>query len=391
MSPANPTPPDYDVAIIGGGVAGLWLLDRLQAAGHAVVLFEKHSLGGGQTGHSQGMIHGGIKYSLTGALTGASESIADMPAFWTECLAGTGEMDLSGVATLARDYYLFSDGRLASKIVAFFASKLMRGRVTVTAPHERPAVFQDLQFKGELYRLADLVVDAFSLIEVLYRRNRDAVFLAGAAISQTDEQVTLSLDDGQRVTARTCICAAGEGNEALLEAAKITDIPMQRRPLHQVSVTAPGLPAIHAHATALGSGEKPRVTFTTHLSAAGLPVWYLGGDLAETGARRDQTEQIAFAQAELAALLPWVSLDGALWKTHPINRAEPSLGGARPDLPFVGHAGNVLACWPVKLTLMPLLARQVLAEMPAPSITTTRQPPDLPPPPHATGPWDKLY
>jgi hypothetical protein len=45
----------------------------------------------------------------------------------------------------------------------------------------------------------------------------------------------------------------------------------------------------------------------------------------------------------------------------------------------------------VKLTLMPLLARQVLAEMPAPSITTTRQPPDLPPPPHATGPWDKLY
>ena len=70
----------FDAIILGGGIAGLWLLSLLRNQGFEAILLEKESLGSGQTFASQGMIHGGIKYSLAGAMTGASESIADMPA-----------------------------------------------------------------------------------------------------------------------------------------------------------------------------------------------------------------------------------------------------------------------------------------------------------------------
>jgi len=52
-----------DVAIIGGGIAGLWLLNRLMNSGYNAILFESKALGSDQTVASQGMIHGGIKYT----------------------------------------------------------------------------------------------------------------------------------------------------------------------------------------------------------------------------------------------------------------------------------------------------------------------------------------
>ncbi|HCC44093.1 MAG TPA: FAD-binding oxidoreductase, partial [Gammaproteobacteria bacterium] len=51
-----------DIAILGGGIAGLWLLNLLVSRGYSVVLLEKEALGAGQTIASQGMIHGGVKY-----------------------------------------------------------------------------------------------------------------------------------------------------------------------------------------------------------------------------------------------------------------------------------------------------------------------------------------
>jgi glycerol-3-phosphate dehydrogenase len=90
-----------DVLIVGAGVAGLWLNARLRRQGFSTVLVESASLGGGQSVKSQGIIHGGAKYALHGALTGASEAIADMPRRWREALAGNGELDLSGVRLLS--------------------------------------------------------------------------------------------------------------------------------------------------------------------------------------------------------------------------------------------------------------------------------------------------
>ncbi len=50
---------ETDVAIIGGGIAGLWLLNRLRQLGFATILLESGTLGGGQTNKAQGIIHVG--------------------------------------------------------------------------------------------------------------------------------------------------------------------------------------------------------------------------------------------------------------------------------------------------------------------------------------------
>ena len=148
-----------DILIVGGGIAGLWLNARLRRLGFASLLVENARLGGGQSVKSQGIIHGGTKYALSGTLTGSSEAIADMPRRWREALAGSGELDLAGVRLLSDAHYLWSPGSLAGNLTSFFASKAMRGRVDQVKGSELPPALQHPQFKGRVYRLAELVLD----------------------------------------------------------------------------------------------------------------------------------------------------------------------------------------------------------------------------------------
>src|SRR3546814_17745769 len=84
-----------DVLIVGGGVAGLWLNARLRRLGFATLLVDKGALGGGQSVKSQGIIHGGTKYTLSGALTGASEPLAGMPLSVSSEVRGGGKVCVS--------------------------------------------------------------------------------------------------------------------------------------------------------------------------------------------------------------------------------------------------------------------------------------------------------
>ena len=84
-----------DVVIFGGGSAGLWLLDELRRGGYGALLLEAGRLGSGQTVASQGIIHGGLKYSLGGLLTPSASAVRDMPTMWRRCLAGERAPDLS--------------------------------------------------------------------------------------------------------------------------------------------------------------------------------------------------------------------------------------------------------------------------------------------------------
>ena len=167
---------NVDIAIIGGGIAGLWLLNRLCNNGYNAVLFEHDSLGNMQTMASQGMIHGGIKYALGGALTGASEAIADMPDHWRSCLRGEGDVDLSDAKVLSEHFYMWSTQSITSKVTSFFASKVTRGRVDAVAKSERPEVFQSDAFRGSLYKLVDLVLDVPSVVSTLVENYKDRIF-----------------------------------------------------------------------------------------------------------------------------------------------------------------------------------------------------------------------
>jgi len=382
-----------DVLIVGAGVAGLWLNARLRKQGFSTIVVERESLGGGQSVKSQGIIHGGAKYALHGALTGASEAIADMPRRWREALAGDGELDLSGVRILSQAHYLWSPGTLAGNLTSFFASKAVRGRVDQVKGEQLPPALQDPRFKGKVYRLAELVVDVPSLIERLANLAGDGL-LAGQSIEplfDNNEWVGLRVD-GRDIHAQRIVFSAGAGNAELLASAGISVPAQQLRPLHMVLVKGPSLKPLYAHC--LGGGPKPRITVTTHPAANGEWVWYLGGDIAEAdGVAREPAEQIAVAQKELSNLLPWVDLSQAQWATLRVNRAEPAQSGlVRPDNAFLSDQGRLLVGWPTKLALAPDFSDRVLQALEQDGIKPVHAPalPELPRPPLGQTPWEQL-
>ncbi|KPY39079.1 Oxidoreductase, FAD-binding protein [Pseudomonas syringae pv. primulae] len=382
-----------DVLIVGAGVAGLWLNARLRRQGFSTVLVESASLGGGQSLKSQGIIHGGAKYALHGALSGASEAIADMPRRWREALDGKGELDLSGVRLLSDAHYLWSPGTIAGNLTSFFASKAVRGRVDQVKGEQLPPALQHPKFKGKVYRLAELVVDVPSLINRLAELAGDSLLAAKQIepLYEGDELIGLRVD-GTDIHAQRIVLSAGGGNADLLKAVGISQPQMQRRPLHMVLVKGPTLKPLYAHC--LGGGTKPRITVTTHPAADGQWVWYLGGDLAEAdGVAREPEAQIAVARKELEALLPWVDLSQAQWATLRVDRAEPAQSGlVRPDNAFLDSQKRLMVGWPTKLALAPDFADRVLSVLSREGIHPTPQLAlaNVPKPPIAVPVWDQL-
>ncbi|WP_095109322.1 FAD-binding oxidoreductase [Pseudomonas sp. Irchel 3E20] len=388
-----PSPISTDVLIVGAGVAGLWLNARLRRQGFSTVVVENASLGGGQSVKSQGIIHGGAKYALHGALTGASEAIADMPRRWREALAGSGELDLTGVRLLSDAHYLWSPGTLAGNLTSFFASKAVRGRVDQVKGEQLPPALQDKRFKGKVYRLAELVVDVPSLIQRLAELGGDSL-LAGQVIEPwLEHNVLVGLRvDGREIRAQRIVLSAGAGTAELLTALGQSKPLMQRRPLHMVLVKGPTLKPLYAHC--LGGGPKPRITVTTHPAADGQWVWYVGGDLAEAeGVAREPAAQIAAAQKELGQLLPWVDLSDARWATLRVDRAEPQQSGlSRPDNAFLAEEGRLLVGWPTKLALAPDFADRVINALQRDGIVANPPTPlpELPRPPLGVPAWEQL-
>lgn len=58
--------PDYDVAIIGGGIQGAGVAQAAAATGYKVILFEQQQLAAGTSSRSSKLIHGGLRYLESG-------------------------------------------------------------------------------------------------------------------------------------------------------------------------------------------------------------------------------------------------------------------------------------------------------------------------------------
>lgn len=352
-----------DIAIIGGGIAGLWTLNQLRNRGFNAVLFEQKALGSYQTVGSQGMIHGGIKYALSGAWSGSSEAISAMPAIWRSCLNGEGKVDLRECKVLSEDFYLWSHTGLTSRVSSFFASKMLRGRVEKLSRKNYPAPLSSPKFKGQAYRLVDLVLDVPSLVAALAHQHADAIFRIDwtrASLEARGRQAMIC-GDGWELQAKQVILTAGTGNEALVSALGGTEPAMQRRPLQQVFMKHEYQPPFYAHCT--GGSAAPRLTISSHRTSSGEPVWYLGGDLATEGADADPEALIAKAKSEIAELLPWIDFGHCQWRTLRLDRGEPRQSALlRPDSAFVGavdSVDNALVAWPTKLSLSPNLADEI--------------------------------
>lgn len=373
-----------DIVVFGGGVAGLWLLNRLRNEGYGVILLESNTLGCGQTVASQGIIHGGLKYAMTGSLTGASNVIADMPARWRNSLLGSIEenfdIDLSNVRVTSDHYYMWSDAGMRSKLKAFLGSKSLIGRVRAVPESNYPSFLADAPAEGTLYRLPDFVIDSSSLIEILadhqpkgiYQTNPSTIeFLRDDSGSVTGTLIKTKNKTVRIATQRIIFCA-GEGNQALIEKAALKTPHSQVRPLNMVYVKRPKLPMVFMHCIGSNFSLTPSLTITSHQDKMGITTWYLGGELAESGVAKGPTEQIHAAKKLIFSLFPWIEFDTATWGCFLINRAEANINNNyRPDDACLIEEKNVLVAWPTKLTLTPVLADKTIEMLHATSVKAT--------------------
>lgn len=358
---------DLDVLVIGGGVAGLWCLDELRRAGVSAALVESSGLGAAQTGWSQGIIHGGLKYTLSGLFSESARAIREMPQVWRECLSGRREPDLSRVAVRAQHCFLWQTESLRSRAGMIGARAGLKVAPVALAREQRPEVLRECP--GVVARLDEQVIDAFALVRELAARNSGRVW-EGEVDSIAEVRATggpgvlvqlRSADRGRHAAIRAfrVLLAAGAGNGSLRLMAGLDDSSMQIRPLH-MAMACGRLPELNGHCI---DGARTRVTITSINLADGRRVWQIGGQLAEEGVPLDAPTLIRRARRELCEVIPGFDPTALAceWSAYRADRAEGAAGrGGRPDDVVLLDEGPILTAWPTKLALAPRLAERVL-------------------------------
>ena len=345
---------DVDVAIVGAGVAGLWLANVFARRSLAVAVCEAGAIGGTQTAAAQGIVHSGFKYRLGGRGAAAAGALESMPARWRAALAGQGDVDLRGVPVLAEQLHLYCPAGWAMPRAllagAFFGAS---GGRWAAAP--RP------YRRGLLLPLQDFVIDVPKLIGRLAAPVRLRLVRADVApqdIVRAAGGVAGIETAAGVVRASAYVFAAGAGNGALAARAGFADVAMVRRPLRQVSVRLRQPPRLFAHCLTRPFGAMPDLTITSHGQTL-----YLGGRAATGGVGRSAAAQLAAVRRMLARTVPTLDLAGAKFRLHAVDRAEPARGGHRFEDVFVAQRGNCLLCWPGKLSLAPRLGDVVGARL----------------------------
>ncbi len=350
-----------DVAIVGGGVAGLWTLALAVRRGLSAVLFERSALGDGQTIASQGILHAGVKYALPGEAAREARALGEAARVWEACLGGDGEIDLRNVRTLSACTHLWTAPEAGARLAARGAAALFRSSVRRLGRDELPSAFADSPPGVEVYEAAERVIEPAGLIQALAAAGEGRVCRVDEARLEpeaSDSWACVVRFGGEevRVQASFIVLAAGAGNASLLAVVQGGEESMQRRPLHQVMIDGVAVP-VFGHC--IGLSGVPRLTVTSATSR-GRTVWYLGGGVAESGLDCTADEQIVKARAETAACLPWLDFSAARWATLRIDRAEGRVAGRkRPESFIVRRIGNVSAVWPTKLALAPLAAAEI--------------------------------
>ena len=386
-----------DVLIFGGGVAGLWLLAALTAEKHHCLLIERKRLGEGQTAAAQGILHGGLKYSLRRLLWQGLGAIREMPERWRQHLQGERVPDLSNTRVRSDHCYLWNSESLQSRLGMWGARANLHVKPVLLKDDERPELLRNCP--GTVARLDEWVIDPQSLLNNLRSKAAERILHVTARqrlhfrrcsddyhveLKHPDTGLSLSLHP------RTIIFAAGEGNEALRQQAGLSNNSMQRRPLHMTMVRG-ALPLFNGHCL---DGAKTRLSISSDRDSSGAVIWQLGGQVAEDGVQMNPRDCIAHAYAECRAVLPDQPFKDTVWSSYRIDRAEAKAPlGFGPDDIGLLIDDRTLTVWPTKLVLTPRLVDTVLAQL-----TPARDRNDLldlaaiapwPRPEIAPAPWEK--
>jgi len=360
--------PRVDLIIFGGGIAGLWTLSEASRRGYRCLLLEAFELGSGQTIASQGIIHGGLKYTLQGMLTGSAQRIREMPLIWKNCLSGEQRPDLSQTEIRSNCCYLWRTDSLSSRLGMFGAKMGLHVVPKKLAKEETPEVLANCP--GSIAIMDEQVISPQSLIvnladsfqdQIIKYEPKDLSFTWNQNEHITSVQIQKPNGEFFSIKTAAVLLTAGSGNETLRNQARQQSSPfqipfMQKRPLHMAMVRG-ALPQFNGHCV---DGAKTRITITSDTNSLGNTVWQLGGQVAEIGVDMNRGELIRHAARELAASVPGIDLSELEWNTYRVDRAEGATKtGVRPETAQVLKEGNLFTAWPSKLALAPRLATEV--------------------------------
>ncbi len=380
---------NLDLLVLGGGIAGLWIAAAAQRAGYRVALLESRALGAGQTLQSQGIIHAGLKYALLGQVNETAQLISAVAKDWETAMAGRGDVDLRGARVAAEAQYMLVPGGLIATLAGAIGHAALGETIQNLKEPDWPAGLAELGFKGNVIAMHEPGVEIASVLRALLGQLQDVCYHYDPSAAQvkigTDGGVaSICIGDVELAPARV-VAAAAYGNEWLAEKLGIK-AASQHRPLKQVLLKG-DLP--HAYWHGVGGSFRPAFTISTHKTSGGETVWYMGGAVAENVEMPD-AQQFRETAAALKKYLPKLDLQNMSWAALPVMRVEGyDPRGWLPDRPSYQQQGNVTLGWVNKLTLAPLMAKEVLEKLPVPS-NESITPLPLPPAQIADNPWDHV-
>jgi hypothetical protein len=353
-----------DIAIIGGGILGLWLTNLLKANGLNCLLLEQNAIGSNQTINSQGMLHSGVKYALQGTITSDMKAISDSEALllWQQAFQGLSDITLTNNCALINEQYLWSNSKLSSKFANFFVSKLLKSKVQKLNNYPEP--FLPQYFTGSLYKLHETVLNLPIVLQELFEKIADnSIKIDNINLELTNNNISkffVNISGEQfLVKARQYIFTAGEGIKNFSKIFNNGPL-MQVRPLHMVAVKAKNLPMLYGHN--IGLNSLPIISITSHKTIDNQIVWYAGGQIAEDGVNKTSAQQLIDFKKLLNFIFPWLDFNSKeySWGSFYINRAEHlQPNGKKPNSATWFKLNNAIFAWPTKLVLAPMLASEI--------------------------------
>ncbi|MEK7655128.1 MAG: FAD-dependent oxidoreductase [Patescibacteria group bacterium] len=378
-----------DVLVVGGGSAGLWLIDELRRTGRSAVLVESVSLGSGQTIASQGILHGGMKHYLVARPGTFVKALGPMTRIWRECLAGDREPDLSVVRRRSDSCYFWRTSSLVSLATSFGARFGIRSEIRKIARASLPETLRGAA--GDVCVIDEQVVDPHSLVSELFKRNRKHTIRAGIrrvdySARNTVSSVELNDQSGSlQMTLKPdfVVLTAGEGNSELRKLCGLPEQAMLRLPL-QILVLRGNLPDLNGVCL---EGIQAKAVITTHRLSRDDAVWQFASERIAPDAGEDFGRH---ALAEISASLPGYNFPRVSVSVYTATRAECATedGGRSSDV-AVFKEGNVITAWPTKLVLVPRMVERIMSYLPIQfdAGKTPREIAEWPRPDVASFPW----
>lgn len=392
---------DVDALIVGGGVAGLFILNDLVAAGYSAALVERTRLGGEQTNHSHLYLHRGHVYTKAAL----SESLRDAAKLWDEWLAARPADERPGSKPGERTYFGFAlDATADEHTVSWDEAGIAYTEVEQPDWPEAiaPGRGRGRSVTRRLYETSAVCVTGEWLINELLRDVREDVGkiddIETIEVNQHGSVASVRArlaDDGGtvRFRPRMIVLAAGFGNRRLVDllkaSAKSAKASKAVRPnatwmqtirwAHMLVIRGPSrdLPPL------TGIFDPSRLFIVSRHVSPDETVWIVSDDISPPPKTvfemLENDERVWFPDVweNLQRLAPsiFAKPERLRWGIYSAPKAEVTIrkkrlpdgrmsDGRVPD----GHVDdlgipNVRAVWPTKLTLAPAVSRRVVEQV----------------------------